>query len=624
MPSPKEPPLIDLRQNVHGPVRRGLYGLFTHPLEAVLAIKTLNRRYKIFANSENEDGDNFFTKCLRHLNVTYEMLDVDLNRIPKEGPVLIVANHPLGGLDGIVLGAILTSVRPDVRLLANGLLGHIKEIRPWLFSVNPFGGPEATKQNIRGIKNTINYLRDGGCVGTFPSGTVSHLQLRSRQVTDPDWNPNTARFVRMSKATVVPLHFEGKNSAAFHMLGLIHPLLRTVMLPREMLNKQDSTLRVRAGNPIPYRKLASYESDEALTEFLRLSTYVLKDRADPLNQKRRSFPVPLPIKKKKEPKPRKEVPIAAAQDADTIAAEIAALSPEAKIVSNSEFEVYFTQAKDIPCTLLEIGRLRELTFRDVQEGTGKERDLDKFDDYYYHLFMWDVDEKRIVGAYRMGKSDDILAKYGPEGLYTSTLFKFKPGALDYFNPGFELGRSFIVPEYQRKHASLVLMWRAIMRVIAYQPEHHILFGPVSITNEYHKLSKDLMVQFLRNQNYDRGLAACIKPRNPPKRAKLKSKERAALKESLRDIDDVSALISEIETDQKGVPTLLRHYLKLHGQILSFNIDPDFGECMDGLIMVDFTRSNFKLLKQYMGKEGWAHFSSYHNITEDVVNAEDDL
>lgn len=606
----KEPQLIDLRQKVRGPIRRGLYGLLSHPLEAVLAIKTLNRRYRHFSTSETVEGENFFDKCLRHLNVSYEMLDEDLERIPKTGPILIVANHPLGGLDGIVLGAILTRLREDVRLLANGLLGHVQEIRPWLIPVNPFGGLEATQQNIRGIKETIRYLREGGCVGTFPSGTVSHLQLRKRQVTDPEWNPNTARFVRLSKATVVPLHFEGKNSAAFQLLGLIHPLLRTALLPREMLNKAESTLRVRVGTPIPYRKLASFETDEALTDFLRLNTYILRKRPDPLSKKRRRFPVPLP---RKSARPRKQEPLAAPESVEAIEAEIRALPAEARIVEERQFQVYIARAAQIPVTLQEIGRLRELTFREVQEGTGRPRDLDDFDAYYLHLFMWDPEARKIVGAYRLGKTDDILAAHGPQGLYTSTLFRFKPGALDYFNPGFELGRSFIIPEYQRKHASLVLLWRGITRYIAWHPDHHILFGPVSITAEYHKLSKALMVQFLRNKNYDKDIAALIKAKNPPRRARLKPDERQALKESLRDIDDVSALISELETDKKGVPTLLRHYLKLHGQILSFNIDPDFGQCLDGLIMVDFTRSNNKLLKQYMGNEAWESFARYHGL-----------
>lgn len=605
-----QPPLIDLRQNVRGPIRRGLYGLLSHPLEAVLAIKTLNRRYKHFASAPEEEGMNFFSKCLQHLNVTYEMLEEDLERIPKEGPVLIVANHPLGGLDGIVLGAILTSVRPDVRLLANGLLGHIKEIRPWLIPVNPFGGQEATRQNIRGIRQTIQYLNEGGCVGTFPSGTVSHLHLRQRQVIDPEWSPNTARFVRLSKATVVPMHFEGKNSAAFHLLGLVHPLLRTAMLPREMLNKAESTLRVRAGHPIPFRKLASFDSDQALVDFLRLNTYILKDRPDPLKQQRRRFPIPKP---RKMPKESKLAPIAEPQPQEAILAEIAALPKEACITESSDFQVFIVRAECIPVILKEIGRLRELTFREVQEGTGTARDLDEFDEYYHHLFSWDPKAKRIVGAYRLGKTDEILKRFGPEGLYTSTLFKFKPGALDYFNPGFELGRSFIIPEYQRKHASLVMMWRGITRYIARNPEHHILFGPVSITAEYHKLSKDLMVQFLRNKNFDHEIASRIRAKNPPRRAKLKPKEREALKQSLRDIDDVSALISELETDRKGVPTLLRHYLKLNGQLLSFNIDPEFGQCLDGLIMVDFTRSNPKLLKQYMGPEAWESFASYHHL-----------
>ena len=610
----KEKPLIDFRQNVKGPVKRGVYGAITYPLEAVLAIKTLNRRYKEFAASEPEERDlNFFHRCLRHLSISYEILDEDLQRIPKEGPVLVVCNHPLGGLDGMVLGAILTSVREDVHLLANGLLGHVKDIQPWLIPVNPFGGKDATQQNINGIRKTVQYLRQGKCIGTFPSGTVSHFHLSKRQVTDPEWNANTARFVRLSQATVVPIHFEGKNSAAFHMLGLLHPLLRTAMLPRELLNKAESTLRVRAGNPLPYRYLASFKTDEALVDFLRLNTYILKDRPDPLKKEKRRFPTTLKRRQHKKPE---QLPIAESCPPDLLQKEIEALPAEALYVENQEYQVFITQATEIPRVLKEIGSLRELTFRQVQEGSGQSRDLDAFDGYYHHLFMWNSEKKEIVGAYRIGKTDDILQRYGTDGLYTSTLFQFLPGALDYFNPGLELGRSFIIPKYQRKHACLIFIWRAIMRFVAEHPNHHILFGPVSITAEYHKLSKDLMVQFLRNKNFDHEIASHIKARNPPKRALLKAKEKEALKESLRDIDDVSALISELEMDHKGVPTLLRHYLKLNGQLLSFNIDPDFGQCLDGLIMVDFTRSNNKLLRHYMGTKAWERFATFHHLPLD--------
>lgn len=608
---PEHEPLIDLSQSLRGPIRRGLYTLVKDPVESFLSVKSLNRAYEQYSTGEIERTVNFFIDALKYLRISYQITEEDLNKIPKEGPVMIVANHPLGGIDGVVLGALLTSVREDVRILANSLLWHIREIRPWLIQVNPFGGREAVKQNIKGIKQSISWIRNGGCVGTFPSGTVSHLHLRQRQIVDPPWHANTARIVRHSKATVVPLYFSGKNSAAFQLIGLVHPLLRTAMLPREFMNKCDTTLSIRVGQPIPYRKLESFKTDDALTDFLRLNTYILRNREEDKTRKRWLFPAALP---KPEPKPEPEGdPLAGLIPPHMLEEEIAKLPAHNLLVNTDEYDVYIAKAEHIPYTLKEIGRLREKTFREVGEGTGRSRDLDKFDEYYRHLFMWDKKKRTIVGAYRIGMVDEILDKHGVKGLYTSTLFKFKPGAIDYFNPGLELGRSFIVSEYQRKGSSLVLIWRAIHRFVAQNPDHSILFGPVSITREYQTLSKDLMVQFLRNKNFDPELGSLIKPRNPPRRAKLKSAEKQALQESLRDIDDVSALIAEIETDKKGAPTLLRHYLKLNGQLLSFNIDPDFGECLDGLIMVDFVHGNQKLIRNYMGQELYESFARHHKI-----------
>ncbi len=607
-------PLIDLAKNLKGPAR-GLYGIVSRPLESFLAVRSLNQAYRQYAEGDFEHGCNFFIDALKYLRVSYQVTEEDLERIPREGPVVIVANHPLGGLDGVVLGALLTSVRPDVRILANSLLWHIEEIRPWLIRINPFGGPAAAGQNIRGLKEAIRHLREGHCLGTFPSGTVSHLSLRTRKVSDPSWSANTARIIRHSQATVVPLFFLGKNSAAFQLLGLFHPLLRTAMLPREFMNKSDTCLRIRIGQPIPFRKLERFESDAALTDFLRLNTYILRKRKDD-TRRRWLFPIPLARVKPAKAGPRK-APIIAPVPPDLLQQEIDSLPPESIYLDAGDFAVHVVRGSDLKHILREIGRLREITFRAIGEGTGTPCDLDRYDDYYLHLFLWDRKARAIAGAYRMGPTDEILPVHGAKGLYTTTLFKIKPMALEFFTPGTELGRSFITPAYQRKHNSLIMLWRAIHRYAARHPRYTRFFGPVSITREYQSLSKDLIVQFLRNRNFDPALAALIKPRHPPRRTRLTRVEKQVLRETLQDIDDVSALVSEIEMDRKGVPTLLRHYLRLNGQLLAFNIDPDFGHCLDGFIFVDFLKSPRRLLREYMGQEGWERFAQYHGLEEET-------
>jgi putative hemolysin len=603
-PEPETTRLIDLQEGFKGPLKRSLFALVKPSIEALLSVNALNAVYNDIQDHPSED--NFFLRALRSLEVGYEVADEDLARIPKEGALLAVSNHPYGGLDGIVLGAVLCSVRPDVRLLANYLLGRMTEMRPWLLAVDPFGRADSARQNLRAMKETVKFLREGGCVGAFPSGTVSHIHLRQRQVTDPAWSPHVARLVRSAEATVLPVYFEGKNSAFFQVMGLMHPLMRTALLPRELIKKRFQSLRVRVGNPIPFRKLVDFPTDEALTEFLRLNTYLLKSRGG--QEPRRRFPLPLP----KPPAPgRKLAPLAEPVATEELVREMTALPREQILTENGTLTVYQARAPQIPRVLEEIGRLREMTFREVNEGTGNERDLDEFDPHYNHLVMWDREMGAIVGAYRYAMTDEVLKTMGIEGLYTSTLFKYKPGFLELLGPAIELGRSFIVSAYQRKQASLVLLWRAIGQIVVRNPRHKTLFGPVSINPDYQTVSKDLMVQFLRHYRFDDELSSLVKAKRPPRRLKLRGTELRSLLASVRDIDDVSALISEIETDKKGVPVLLRHYLKMNGRLISFNVDPAFGKCLDGLIVVDMTKADPKLLKAYLTAEGAESFLAYH-------------
>ncbi len=612
---PHEPPasserLIDLQKNLRGPIKRALYRLVRDPLESFLEVDAFNSLY-VDAHKDTGEG-NFFIRVLRSLKVSYEVSEEDLTRIPRAGPLLIVANHPYGGVDGMVMAALLSSVRTDLRFISNYLLLRVPELRPWIFPVDPFARPGSARQNVKGMKDAIRHLRGGGCISTFPSGTVSHLQLKQRQITDPPWNTHAARLARAAEATVLPVYFEGKNSALFQFLGLVHPLLRTAMLPREMMRKRSEAIRLRIGNPIPFKRLDDFPTDEAMTEFLRLNTYLLRDRAGSVP--RRRFPVPLKLPMAGKPK-RTLAPIAQAVPSEDLVRDFATLPSSQILVDHAPYVVAWAYAEQIPFIFLEIARLREVTFREVHEGTGQPRDLDGFDSYYRHLFMWDREARAIVGAYRFVLSDEVLRDLGPKGFYSSTLFKYKPGFFEALNPSVELGRSFIVSAYQRKQASLALIWRGLGRFIAQHPQYKTLFGPVSINPEYQTLSKDLMVQFLRSHTYDAELSGLVAPKRPPSLRKLRSTEKQALRTSECDIDDISALISELETDKKGVPVLLRHYLKMNGRIISFNIDPDFGHCLDGLIIVNLTETDPKLLKAYLGADGAEAFFAYHEAVQ---------
>jgi putative hemolysin len=596
-----EPSLVDLRELGSSPWQKSLLGFARRVAEPVLRFGALNRSYRSLRGRPVDSKLSFFDHGLNVLGARYRVEPEDLERIPKEGPVFLLANHPFGGVDGLILGSLLDRVRPDGKLMANYLLGRIDNMGGRCFYVDPFGGPEAKQANFQGMKESLRWLREGHAMGTFPSGTVSFLKWGSRRVTDPPWAENLAPLILKTKAVVVPVYFDGRNSDLFQLAGLIHPRLRTLMLPREMLRDKQADIKVRIGNPISAKRLEHFGSPREIMDFLRLRTYILKSRE--IAEKT--------IFTRGLRRSHSGKPIVDAQPVEKLAAEIADLGPEETLAEHEPFVVYAAKASRIPHVLLEIGRLREITFRAVGEGTGEATDLDKYDSDYHHLFIWNKEEKEIVGAYRLGLTGEILPKHGKKGLYTNTLFRFKSDVIRSISPAVELGRSFVVEKYQRKPVSLGLLWKGIGQFIVRRPEYCTLFGPVSISNEYRSLSKNLMVAYLKEHNQDPVLASMVKARNPARSRFFGSLDKGSFKRSVRDIEDVSALISEIEREARGVPVLLRQYLKLNATFLSFNVDPAFNDSLDGLMLVDLRRTAAKTLDRYMGPEGASAFRRYH-------------
>jgi putative hemolysin len=305
-----------------------------------------------------------------------------------------------------------------------------------------------------------------------------------------------------------------------------------------------------------------------------------------------------------------QAPVAPAIPQTLLKAEVEALPAEQRLVESEKFLVLYARAQQIPWCLQEIGRLRELTFRAAGEGTGKASDIDLFDSYYLHLFLWDSEAGAIVGAYRMGLADEILARYGKRGLYTQSLFRYGPRLLQTLNPAIELGRSFVRAEYQRSFSPLLLLWRGIGRYILRSPRYAVLFGPVSISNSYAPVSRQLMVDYLRTNNSEARLARHVKPRRPfrVQRSLVRNEVEIA---DLKDIEHLSRVIARIEHDNKGVPILLKQYLKLGGRLLGFNSDDQFSDALDGLVVVDLRASEPRVLARYMGEEGAAAFFSHH-------------
>ncbi|BCU76572.1 GNAT family N-acetyltransferase [Luteolibacter sp. LG18] len=298
------------------------------------------------------------------------------------------------------------------------------------------------------------------------------------------------------------------------------------------------------------------------------------------------------------------MPVAAPADRALVLDEIARLAATGPLVSQARFDVYLANADAIPAILHEIGRLREIAFRAVGEGSGKALDLDHYDRSYLHLFLWDREAQAVAGAYRLGRTDTLLAEFGAEGLYTSTLFKLGQPFLDHLTPGLELGRSFVATEYQRSIHPLGLLWRGIGRFVARYPRYARLFGPVSISNDYSPISQELIVRFMRGSRRDSGLTGTVEPFHPYHSIDLESEE---ISSRLGSIEEVSAAIAQVEPDGKGVPVLLRQYLKLNATLLEFNVDPDFANVLDALVLVDLSQAPDEVLVRHMGAEGLVAF-----------------
>lgn len=595
--------LIDLGSFFKHPMQRKLFSVVGGAVEKALAIDRINQIY--YAAATAGGPSHFLDRVLDVMNIELAVSEADLARIPRNGRLVVVANHPFGGIEGIILGALLRSVRPDVKLMANFLLRTVPDLHDSMIFVDPFDRDQSARQNLRPMKESIRWLKAGGALGVFPSGEVSHLDLRRGGIRDPQWSTTIARMIQMTETPVLPVYFHGSNSLIFQVLGLVHPRLRTGMLPRELANKSNRTIEIRIGHVVPFKRIAALPDEQSVMDYLRMRTYHLRRRKrskrNPL--RRTLFPIRMVEAARAE--------VAPAVAPSLLSAEIQNLPASQRLLESGEYAVYYAEAGQIPHLMREMGRLRELTFRAVGEGTGRAFDLDRFDDYYIHLFVWNRARTELVGAYRLGQVDEIVRKFGMQGLYTSTLFRYRRRLLKRLGPALELGRSFVRAEYQKNFSPLLLLWRGVALYVAQHPRYKILFGPVSVNNDYQSSSRQLMVAFLKANNFIPELARLVKARKPlrtnPFHAWNLKRQRAVV----NDLDEVETLISDLESELKGVPILLRQYLRLGGKLLGFNVDPAFSYVLDGLILVDLTETDPLLLTKYMGHDRLAAFLAFH-------------
>lgn len=523
----------------------------------------------------------------------------DQERIPTSGPVVVVANHPYGMLDGAILTVLLTRVRPDVKVLTNLFLADVPELQQHCIFVDPFQTDRSAEANRLALRQALSWLEGGGMLAVFPAGEVSHWQMPTAQVADPEWNSTAVRLIRRTGATAVPVYFCGHNSVGFQLLSMVHPRLRATFLLNEFLQQEGKSIEVRVGTEIPSAALVSLPSDREATEYLRWRTYLLARR----NRAEHAHPFAF------RPRPlfNLQQDVAVPESPQSLSEELFRLPEGRTLAENADFAVYLAKAEEIPQMLREVGRLREVTFRKAGEGTGKALDLDRFDDYYWHLLLWHKGKHELVGAYRAGYTDEILPRFGVRGLYTSTLFRFDDNLFERLGPSLELGRSFVRPEYQRQYAPLLLLWKGIARLVTLRPDVPVLFGAVSISNDYSQASREMIYRFFEARMQDDELAGHIEPRRPFRPARLRPWDCHTMCRALRDIEELSQPINDVEPDGKGLPILLRQYAKIGGKMLAFNVDRKFSNVLDGLVVVDLRQTEPAVLERYMGREGAARF-----------------
>jgi putative hemolysin len=562
------------------PLAQGIVSL----AERALGLLELDRLYGDFQTLPGSPWDAALEVLQLRLDVSGT---IDL---PPEGPLVVVANHPLGGLDGVALLKLLKPLRPDTLLVADPVLWRMPELRPHLLGT----GADAPRSGDAGfsplLRQALRHLRKGGCLACFPAGPASGP-------VEPAWSPAVARLAQRSGATVVPLWFEADDKLPARLL---HPSLHAALLAKNVLGRQGSTLRVAAGSRIPAFRLAPLGGEQAI-QVIRGQASVLAGRLAAPARKRAGV-----VGAPKGPAPE---PLAAPQDPAALAREIAALPPEQLMASGGGLQVWVARAPQLPHLLQELGLERERAFRAVGEGTGRGRDLDRYDEWYLHLLLWDPARQCLAGGYRMGPTDEILARRGKAGLYTMTLFHMSSWLLRQLDPALEMGRSFLREGYLGTHGPLMLLWKGIGRWLQLNPRYRRLFGPVSISDDYQPMSRTLIARWAsRHLKLEGSSLLRVMPRRPFL-ASLKGEARR-LPGQLVDFDALDEAVRLIEGD-KGVPVLFKHYAKLGGRFAGFNFDPAFGDCLDGLVVVDLARTDPRLLGMYMGRAEAKAYQAFH-------------
>ncbi len=583
--------IYDLNELLGGKIR--LPQWLAHMGERVLGLDYLNTVHgQIVEDWEKGDKNNFFSLACKNFNLQYDLNEDALAHIPKEGACVIVANHPHGLSDGIMFGDVAMKVRSDIRIVVNEFLEAIDGMRPYTITVDVYGGDEAKRANMSAMRELMKWLRAGHCVLVFPSGSVSTYSKRDKCVIEDPWQTNMISVIRKTKAQVVPLHISGRTSPFFQFISRIHKPVRGNFLPREIVRDCRTRHTIRIGSTISPSMHDTFPSDEALTDYLKLRTLLLSysTQADASNMQDRSAQFSALVEDVSQ---------------QELIEEISKLPKEALYYEGSStgLQIYVAQANEIPLVMQQIAIERERTFRAVGEGTGLPYDRDEYDEYYHHLFMWDSKKQRLAGAYRMGLTDKILQDRGIKGIYNGQFFRFDEKIYPVLKRGIEMGRAFLTAEYQGLAASLDTLWMGIGRFVLRHPQYRYLYGTVSISQAYSPCSRALMHSYLQVHEMQEEYAPYVTALNPPLQDRLLPSEEDLLKTSITDMKQLSKLIADVEGADIAIPILLKHYMRLAGEMLAFGLDESFGNTLDCLVLVDLEKTPARILRRYQGLTG---------------------
>jgi putative hemolysin len=543
-------------------------------LMKVTRISAINSFYDKIAHL---DCEAYAQAILEHYEIDYDIPEDDFKRLPKDGSYITISNHPLGGIDGILLMRLLLPLRQDYKIMANFLLERMAPLAPYVLPVNPFEEHKGARSSIAGFKMAFQHLKDGHPLGIFPAGEVS-THKDGKLIIDKPWEEAALKLIRKAQVPVVPIYFHGKNSKLFYRLSKWSPIFRTAMIPSQVLSQRNRPLKVRIGQPISVQTQNEQESLGEFTDLLRRKTYILSNA---FQKERLIDQLPTTLKIPKAPKK-----IADAMRKEVMQGEIEKLiEKDCRLLQSKNYEVFLAKEQDMPFILKEIGRQREVTFRAIGEGTNKAIDLDIFDTYYHHLFLWDNEEKCIVGAYRMGMGSEIFPEHGIDGFYLQDLFRVEPELYDMMRQSIEMGRAYIVKEYQQKPMPLFLLWKGIVHTTLRHPEHKYLIGGVSISNQFSNFSKSLMIEFMKSNYWDPYVAQYIRPKKEFK-VKLKDADKEfVFDETKADLNKFDRLIDEVEPGSLRLPVLIKKYIKQNAKVVAFNVDPLFNNSVDGLMYI---------------------------------------